>query len=150
DIGAYPGADSHKKPLPVDVGINRIEWDLKLEGAKKIAGAVVDAGDAEDGPIALPGDYSVKLTVDGSTITQPLKLNPDPRLSAPVPYSGAKFSLVADPKEAEELKKLLAKVPSLAFRIETESFPFAGGLEEQHKFALALRDDINSLTTTVT
>ena len=37
---------------------------------------------AETGPLALPGTYSVRLTVDGQTFTQPLKLLKDPKSQA--------------------------------------------------------------------
>ena len=33
-----------------------------------------------EGPMALPGNYTVKLTVDGVTYTQPVLLKEDPRL----------------------------------------------------------------------
>jgi hypothetical protein len=35
------------------------------------------------GPIALPGEYTVKLTVDGKSFTQPLTLKMDPRVKTP-------------------------------------------------------------------
>ena len=34
-----------------------------------------------DGPLANPGTYTVRLNVDGKTYTQPLVVNPDPRLN---------------------------------------------------------------------
>jgi hypothetical protein len=35
------------------------------------------------GPLALPGEYRVRLTVDGRSLEQPLTLNPDPRVTVP-------------------------------------------------------------------
>ncbi len=37
------------------------------------------ATDAPRGPRVVPGTYQLKLTVDGNTLTQPLKLTMDPR-----------------------------------------------------------------------
>jgi hypothetical protein len=35
---------------------------------------------ADEGPAALPGDYTVRITANGVTKTQPLKIEKDPRL----------------------------------------------------------------------
>src|SRR5262249_16076087 len=99
--------------------------------------------------IALPGDYTLKLTVEGFTMTAPLKLVPDPRLSAPAATT-ARFTLLADAKEVEDVKKILTKVPALKFHSEGETGFLPIGLDEQHKFVVAVRDDITALTTTVT
>ena len=63
--------------LPAAAGHNRFIWDLSLPGAwspqLRAAGA--------NGPMALPGDYQVRLIVDGRTAaTQPLRLRVDPRV----------------------------------------------------------------------
>ena len=80
DVGAYSeGEEKKKKPLPADKGFNRFGWDLKYKGATPIPKARVDAGDAEDGPLALPGEYKLKLTVDGQVLVAELTIRPDLR-----------------------------------------------------------------------
>jgi len=39
-------------------------------------------GGNTDGPVALPGNYQVKLTVQGKSYTAPLEIKPDPRVKA--------------------------------------------------------------------
>jgi photosystem II stability/assembly factor-like uncharacterized protein len=68
-----------KKALQVAAGIQRAAWDLAWQGATKIRRAKVDAGDPERGPLALPGQYTVRLTVDGKTATTTLHVVSDPR-----------------------------------------------------------------------
>lgn len=68
-----------KAVLSVDPGIHRAEWDLTWEGAKKIKGAKIDFGNPSEGPQAVPGSYTIRLTVDGTTRTSPLKVVMDPR-----------------------------------------------------------------------
>jgi hypothetical protein len=68
-----------KAALPVTAGVQRAVWDLTWEGSKKIRGAKIDYGDPDEGPQAVPGKYIVRLTVDGTTLTSPLTLSPDPR-----------------------------------------------------------------------
>jgi photosystem II stability/assembly factor-like uncharacterized protein len=67
-----------KAALSVDPGVQRAVWDLRWEGAKKIKNGKIDTGDPADGPRAIPGTYTVRLTVDGTTRTVPLKIVPDP------------------------------------------------------------------------
>ncbi|HVL67545.1 MAG TPA: hypothetical protein VM364_09805 [Vicinamibacterales bacterium] len=69
-----------KAALKVDPAVvHRAVWDLTWEGARKITGAKIDFGDPADGPRAVPGAYTVRLTVDGATQTSPLKVVADPR-----------------------------------------------------------------------
>jgi photosystem II stability/assembly factor-like uncharacterized protein len=71
-----------KAALAVDPGVQRAVWDLTWEGARKIKGGKIDTGDPSKGPRAVPGTYRVRLTVDGKTVTSPLKIVPDPRGSS--------------------------------------------------------------------
>ena len=72
-----------KEALPTEPGIQRGVWDLAWEGAKTIKGGKLDTGDPVKGPRALPGTYTVRLSVDGKTLTSPLVVKPDPRGDAP-------------------------------------------------------------------
>ncbi|HEX4021537.1 MAG TPA: hypothetical protein VHX63_10360 [Acidobacteriaceae bacterium] len=63
--------------LTTDAGLNRIVWDLRYDGAPG-SGNPFSTG----GPMAVPGQYTVRLTVDGTSYTQPLTVKLDPR--APV------------------------------------------------------------------
>ena len=75
--------DLKKAALPVEPGIQRAVWDLAWEGAAKIKGGKIDTGDPASGPLAVPGTYTVRLSVDGQTLTAPLRIVPDPERSAP-------------------------------------------------------------------
>ncbi len=61
-------------------GLNRFAWDLRYEGATVFPGMVMWVG-SPVGPIAAPGDYQVRVTADGETQAQPLKVLRDPRLT---------------------------------------------------------------------
>lgn len=71
--------DFKKLALAIDPGVHRAEWDLSWEGAQKIKGGKIDTGDPTSGPRAVPGAYTVRLTVDGRTATSPLLIVSDPR-----------------------------------------------------------------------
>src|SRR6185437_2142663 len=72
-----------RKPakLTTDAGLNRFVWDLRYEGATKVAHAPLWGGSTR-GPVAVPGHYQVRLTVLGKSYTAPLEIKPDPRLKA--------------------------------------------------------------------
>ncbi len=70
------------KPILLEstVGAHRFVWDLRWGGSG--TSAEVDDEDgygSPRGPRVVPGTYQLKLTVDGNTLTQPLKLTMDPR-----------------------------------------------------------------------
>jgi photosystem II stability/assembly factor-like uncharacterized protein len=75
--------DFKKAALAVEPGVQRAVWDLTWEGAAKIKHGKIDTGDPANGPRAIPGNYTVRLTVDGRTLTSPLRVLPDPDRSAP-------------------------------------------------------------------
>ncbi len=85
-------------------GLNRVTWDLRHEGPRLVAlratppeneflfdeprfkgketRPVTHWGleEAGRGPVALPGKYTVRLTVDGRSVSQPLEILKDPRI----------------------------------------------------------------------
>jgi len=79
-----PDAERYSKKkaaLTADMGVNRGRWNLMWEGATKITRAKIDTGNPENGPLALPGTYSLKLTADGQTATGTVEVKPDPRVT---------------------------------------------------------------------
>jgi photosystem II stability/assembly factor-like uncharacterized protein len=79
--GDYESERPKKKPLPAEPGLHRVAWNLQHKGGTKIPRAKADWGDPTVGPLASPGNYTLKLTVDGKTETRRLELRPDPRLT---------------------------------------------------------------------
>ena len=89
------------------VGINRVKWDLRYESPRLVALRTASPDNphiwneprfrdadarpithwgiapAQAGPIVAPGNYSVRLTVAGQSLTQPLKVVRDPRIPTP-------------------------------------------------------------------
>jgi photosystem II stability/assembly factor-like uncharacterized protein len=74
---------------PAAAGMHRFVWDLRytppeaLRHDYPMTAVHHDTPREPRGPIALPGEYSVKLTVNGKSFTQPLTVKMDPRVKTP-------------------------------------------------------------------
>ncbi len=66
--------------LTTDVGLNRFVWDLRYPEPVRFPGMILWAGETR-GPRVVPGQYQLKLTVDGKTWTESFAIKADPRLS---------------------------------------------------------------------
>jgi photosystem II stability/assembly factor-like uncharacterized protein len=81
----HPDWDPSSKPKPelkVKPGIHRASWDLAYQEPTWVPGARIDTGTPSPGPLVLPGDYTLRMTVEGRSSTQPLRVELDPRSSA--------------------------------------------------------------------
>jgi photosystem II stability/assembly factor-like uncharacterized protein len=58
-------------------GFNRLSWNLEYAGPTTFPGMVL-WGASTSGPMALPGTYDVRLTVDGQSQTQPFVVRKHP------------------------------------------------------------------------
>jgi hypothetical protein len=58
---------------PMTAGVNRFTWDLNSTGVVTFPGMIL-WGATQNGPTVLPGSYSVRLTADGVTQTQPFQV----------------------------------------------------------------------------
>ena len=102
--------------LPATKGMHRFVWDLRYPtpGAVQydypISAIYRDTPREPLGVIALPGQYTVKLTVDGKSFTQPLTLKMDPRASITSAGLTQQFALAA--KIAAMMNRTFAMISS--------------------------------------
>jgi len=79
--------------------MHRWVWDLRAAPAPPAAGGGGGGGGRRGGSSALPGNYTVILTVGGKTYTRQLTVKPDPRTQpgyAAKPYTGKGAEKEAD------------------------------------------------------
>src|SRR5436309_10823790 len=74
----WPDRVERVKTIPANEGMNRFAWDLRYNDPVQTPGAFY-SGTGPKGPLALPGDYQLKLTVAGKSQAVPLKVVIDPR-----------------------------------------------------------------------
>ena len=78
------------RPMPTEAGTNRTNWDLRYDrpptfthSYSSVMGAVpFETPWTPEGPLALPGVYTLKLTVEGKSYTQTVTVKNDPRSPA--------------------------------------------------------------------
>ena len=90
------------RTLSGTAGMHRFLWDIHYQpipgggggrGGLPIAAVPHDTVPAPSGPWAPPGQYTVKLTADGKSYTQPLTLKMDPRVTTPATGLLQQFTL---------------------------------------------------------
>jgi hypothetical protein len=115
-----------------DVGLNRFVWDMRYPDATRFPGMILWAGQTQ-GPKIVPGNYQVKLTVDGQTMTETFEVKPDPRLATP-PADYAKqldLSLKIRDKLTEthnaiiQIRDVKKQIDDLVKRVGPQSKPIA-------------------------
>src|SRR6266478_2312422 len=79
------------KPLLAEAGMHRFVWDLRYALPKGVRRSFWGPA----GPMAGPGNYTVKLTANGKSSTQPLTIKLDPRVKAPQDALVRQFGLAS-------------------------------------------------------
>jgi photosystem II stability/assembly factor-like uncharacterized protein len=86
--------------LPKDAGLNRTNWDLRYDAPPAFSHSFeINANPgltptSPEGPLAAPGTYTIKLTVDGKSYTQKVTVINDPRSPATAAELAAQDALV--------------------------------------------------------
>jgi photosystem II stability/assembly factor-like uncharacterized protein len=75
-------------PMPTEMGLNRINWNIRYDSppafshSYEISANFGETPASPEGPLALPGVYTLKLTVDGKSYSQTVTVRNDPRSPA--------------------------------------------------------------------
>jgi photosystem II stability/assembly factor-like uncharacterized protein len=90
DVAVLAGEEPR---VPKDAGTNRFIWNMRYPDARKVPG---DASTEQNlaGPVASPGAYQVRLTVNGRSYIQPFQIVKDPRVAATQEDFDAQFELL--------------------------------------------------------
>lgn len=125
----WPDQVKEVTTIPAGAGMNRYAWNLRWEPPVKIPGAFY-VGQGPQGPLAMPGQYTVKLTVGGQSQTQPLEILMDPRVKNVKPEALQKqFDLALQVRDANtelhravnQIRTLRSELKSLHSRFESDA-----------------------------
>ncbi len=92
-----PEDEKPKKQLELKAGLNRLVWDIRYEGPPHVHDYYLyEYEEGSKGPVAVPGSYQARLTVDGRTLTAPLEVKLDPRVHVSNADLEKQFALLMD------------------------------------------------------
>ena len=75
--------------------MNRFIWDMRYPDAVSFEGLVLYSSNTK-GPVAVPSNYKVRLTVDDQAIEQDFEIKIDPRIESTVADLQAQFDYLID------------------------------------------------------
>ena len=106
--------------------MNRYVWNLRYPAPEPlVTGPHPALGGSPIGPLALPGNYQVRLTVNGKTFSQPLVLKMDPEVKTSEADLARQFALVMQIRN--RLNDLIVTVNQIhALRQRLASFQKSG------------------------
>jgi photosystem II stability/assembly factor-like uncharacterized protein len=114
-----PDADQKEEKLKVKKGANEFNWDMQYPDAEKVKGMILWWASL-NGPKALPGDYMVKLSKNGKTVSeQNFTLLQDPRSSATEEDLKAQFNFIIEIQEKlTEIHKTLKNITKIKGQVK--------------------------------
>ena len=86
----------YERDVPGQAGLNRFAWNLRLAGVEPVKAPDLEPWPRPDGPLVLPGDYTVRLHVDGTVATAPFRVEPDPRIGQPMAALRAQYAFLLE------------------------------------------------------
>jgi len=109
-------------------GFNQFVWNMRYADAKDFEGMILWWA-SMNGPMAVPGDYQVKMTVNGKEQLQGFNILPDPRTSATLADMQKQFDFLISIRdkvtEAHEtiidIREARAQINTLTKRIASDS-----------------------------
>ena len=136
----WPDQVETPRTIPAAEGMNRFAWDLHYDDPIQTPGAFY-YGEGPRGPLALPGDYQVKLTIAGKSQTAPLHLAIDPRIKDAEAVLPKQFELSSQVvNRIGELHQATNEIRDVKTQIQSLHKRF--GDEERLKPALTAADEL--------
>ena len=140
-----------EKQIKVEAGLNRFLWDLRYEAASRVPDYYLfEYKDGALGPLAVPGKYQVRLTVDGKSLTAPLELKLDPRLNVSQADLQKQFDLAIQIRDqissvynaVNQIQDVRAQVDGLKRRLPESAKPLLTAATDLDQKLLSVRDDL--------
>ncbi|GAB3829654.1 WD40/YVTN/BNR-like repeat-containing protein [Pontibacter rugosus] len=91
-------AKEKNEQLEVKEGLNRFVWNMRYPDATKFDGLILWGGGTQ-GPEAIPGTYTAKLTVNKESQEQPFVILQDPRTKSSPEDLQAQFAFLMDVRD---------------------------------------------------
>lgn len=135
-----PDKSKNEEQLELKEGDNILYWDMMYPGAESVEGMILWWGSL-DGPKAVPGAYSVELSVNGKTQSQSFNILKDPRSSASLADLQLKFDFILSVRDKlTETHKALKNIKVVKDQVELLKKSISD--KTAQKDLIALADDL--------
>lgn len=117
EADAPPSLEPPASVLTLKAGLNRVVWNVRHDPVVPVPGLYVFG--SLQGRQALPGDYQVRLAAGGKTLTAPLAVRMDPRVTTPMADLRAQDALtVRVDSELNEIHRAVIRLRNVRAQIE--------------------------------
>ena len=152
-----PDDKKPEKEIKPEAGLNRFVWDLRYEEAHRVPGYYLweYIGGAK-GPVAVPGQYQVRLTVGDESQVSPLEVKLDPRVHVSRADLDQQFTLLMGLHEelngvydaVNQIQDVRSQIAGLKRRLpeNTSTKSIASSADDLEKKLVAVRDRMVNLT----
>lgn len=114
---ALPSMDPPASALTVKAGFNRLVWNVRHDQVIPVPALFVFG--TLQGRQALPGDYQVRITAGGKTLTEAITVRMDPRVNTPLSELRAQDALaVRVDNEVNEIHRSVIRLRHVRSQIE--------------------------------
>jgi photosystem II stability/assembly factor-like uncharacterized protein len=142
-----------EKQIKVEAGLNRFVWDLRYTGTSRVPDYYLwEYKDGGRGPLALPGKYQVRLTVDGKIQTAGFEIAMDSRVNVSQADLQKQFDLLIQVRDelsrvhdtVNQIQDVRAQMEALRKRLpdNTTAKPMLTAAAQLDKNMLLVRDDL--------
>jgi len=154
-----PDPDDKKpeKEIKPEAGLNRFVWDLRYEEAHHVPGYYLwEYGGGARGPVAVPGQYQVRLTLGGQTQTAAFELKLDPRVNVSQADLEQQFNLLLQTRDelsrvydtVNQIQDVRSQLSGLKRRLpeNANTKTIVAAADDLEKKLVAVREELVNLT----
>lgn len=145
--GGGPGGEPN---LPTEAGLNRFAWNLRMPNATGLPGLIMWGGSLA-GPKVPPGNYQVRLSVDGKAVgTESFAVKADPRMNVTPEDFRKQFEFLTKTGEKvtathtaiAEIRDLRTQLETLSARLKPEQKDLKDRAAEIGKKLTAVEEEL--------
>ena len=143
----HPNSKDKEKKLTVKKGSNVFYWDMMYPEATKVKGMILWWASL-NGPMALPGNYSVSLSANKSTLEKPFTILKNPVSETSMEDMRLQFNFINDINtKVSEIHKALINVKKIKVQIKALKSSIKD--KKKHKELIAFANDLTKKITTI-
>lgn len=117
-IQSYTPEGKGSEKVEVEAGMNQFVWDLSYPDAEGFDGLIMWAGNLS-GPRAVPGMYEARLVIGEDSMSVPVEILKDPRLSSSVADLQSRHDFVAEANETlTETHRAIKRIRAVREQVE--------------------------------